>query len=597
MISESLLDLYTDRQRTFQRQIQDIQQQTLVISWARVLMGIAIAVSIYFGFQMNWLWALSFCAMFIYAYLVNVHEKLKYQITFLQNLIKINGQEIAAQKNDHSSFEKGDEFIENQHPYSLDLDIFGEGSLFQRINRTCTEPGKEKLAGIITKPLNNVQAIQERQSAVKELRDKLDFRQNFQATGMTSAEKKEDQKQLLAWLDLPAFVYGKKAYKLLLITFPLFSAAGLIFWVLSGISAPFVIITLIQWAIIGSHAKRVSLFQEFIGNKRSLLAKFSEHFKLLEEEKFSTPQLKNIAFQSMTAKEQLKVLAARSRALDLRLNLFATLILNSTLLYDLWCVLWLEQWREKNRSNLEQWLMAICEADALASLGTYVFNHPDFVFPEVTSDARMSAKELGHPLIAHEHRVCNDIEMNIDSHVWIVTGANMAGKSTFLRTIGINTVLALAGMPVCAQRMICPLTEVFTGMRNTDSINDNQSYFFAELLRLQKIIGQLRQGKRLLILLDEILKGTNSIDKLSGSEELIKQFVNQHCLIMIATHDVALGEMSKQYPEVRNYHFETFIKGDELTFDYKLKPGVSTGKNATFLMKKMGIIGEPAVNR
>ena len=585
-----LSSLYTNRKNTFEQQARTLEQKEILTSWARVGLIVLVLLTTYFSFNLALIWWIVILLLIGFVYLVKHHEQLKAQLKILQNLVNINAWEVKSQNGDHSNFEDGREFVDSHHPYSFDLDIFGEGSLFQRINRTSTEPGKEKLAYQLANPLTSVDAIIAKQSAVKEVAEKLEFRQNFQAIGLSAPEKKKDQQQILDWLSLPSFVYGKSSFRWMLIVFPLLALFTLLIWIFLSVSAPFIIVTLIQWAIIGSHAKRVTLLQDYIGNKRYLLEKFADHFDLLNKENFRTEITRELNHEGHEAREELLVLASRSRALNLRLNLFAILLLNSTILYDLQCVYKLEQWREKNRDRLAKWLSAIAETDALNSLGSYAFNHPDFSVPEMLHNNELIATELGHPLINVEHRVCNDLHIQKESNIWIVTGANMAGKSTFLRTVGVNVILAHIGSVVCAKKMMCPLTEVRSGMRNTDSINENQSYFFAELLRLQTIIQKLREGKSLLILLDEILKGTNSVDKLAGSEELIKQLASHSCLALVATHDVALADLEKTFDRVRNFHFETFIKGDELSFDYKLKPGVSTGKNATFLMRKMGII-------
>lgn len=589
-MNKDLIALYTDRKNSFTQQSEKIEVQEKITSWFRVGLMVTLLVVAYFSFQFTLLWWLVLMILIGYAYLVKRHEGLKRRLRHLQMLALINDWEIKSQQNNHSHFADGSEFVDSHHPYSFDLDIFGAGSLFQRINRTSTETGKDKLAHIFASPLSSIEEVVSRQQTVEELNSKLDFRQHFQAIGLSSIEKKEDQKKILDWLQLPSFVYGKTFYHWMLILFPLVSVITLLVWVIAGFSAPFIAVTLFQWAIIGRHAKRVTLLQDYIGNQRYLLEKFAEHFELLNKENFGTKLTKELKEEAHEARQQLLILASRSRALDLRLNLIATLLLNSTLLYDLQCVYKLEQWRESNRGRLEKWLQAIADTDALNSLATFAFNHPEYVVPEISDEQELSAVSLGHPLISSGDRVCNDVRMDKNSNLWIVTGANMAGKSTFLRTVGVNVVLALTGSVVCAKKMLCPLIGVYSGMRNTDSINENQSYFYAELLRLHNIIEKLREGKPLLILLDEILKGTNSIDKLNGSEELLKQLTTLPCLAMIATHDVALGEMERQFSQIKNYHFETTIKGDELSFDYKLRSGVSTGKNATFLMRKMGII-------
>lgn len=589
MNTNDLTALYADRKSAFEHQIKTLNQRVTLISWSRVAVGIAVVVLFYFSLQITLLWWLTILALIGYSLLVGVHQRNNYQKKLFQNLIIINDGELSALGGDYAHYTDGSEFASANHPYALDLDIFGSGSLYQRLNRTSTEQGGDRLAQMISVPLKTHVEITDRQTALKELSEKLDYRQNFYAVGLASSEKKEDKQKLLDWLHFTPLVYGKKSLRIALFVFPALSLISLIYWIVTSLALPFVVVTLIQWGIVGTYVKRVTLMQNYIGSQRYLLEKFAGHFALMSTESFTAKINQDIKHQSTDAQKQIKRLADRSRALDLRLNLFAGLLLNSTMLYDLFAVYRLEQWREENRDHLANWLRAIEEADALNSLATYVFNHPHFVFPEINDSLTFHGEALGHPLLKAEVCVRNSIRMD-GANVWIVTGANMAGKSTFLRTVGMNTVMALSGLTVFAEKFVCPLLEVYSGMRNTDSINDNQSYFFAELLRLQNIVNQLREGKQLLILLDEILKGTNSVDKLSGSEALVKQLVTQPCLSLIATHDVALGDMEKEFSNVRNHHFETFINGDELSFDYKVKPGVSTGKNATFLMKKMGII-------
>ncbi|HEY9049565.1 MAG TPA: MutS family DNA mismatch repair protein, partial [Ohtaekwangia sp.] len=261
------------------------------------------------------------------------------------------------------------------------------------------------------------------------------------------------------------------------------------------------------------------------------------------------------------------------------------------LLYDLQCVYRLEKWKVNHADKLPVWLDVITETEVLCSFGTFAFNHPSFQYAGIHDALRIEIQELSHPLLPEHERVSNDLLIGNNQSVLIVTGANMAGKSTFLRTIGINLVLALNGAPVCAKEFRCPIIQLRTGMRTADSLKDHQSYFYAELNRLKTIMEELRSDKPLLILLDEILKGTNSTDKQAGSIALVKQLLPHPCLAMIATHDLALGDLEKEHPDrVKNFCFEATIEKDQLSFDYKLKPGLAQKMNATFLMKKMGII-------
>jgi DNA mismatch repair ATPase MutS len=295
--------------------------------------------------------------------------------------------------------------------------------------------------------------------------------------------------------------------------------------------------------------------------------------------------------QAREAGEKVLQLASLVSALDARLNSMTNLVVNSLLLYDLQCVYRLEKWKTENASGLLGWINTTRETEVLCSFGTFSFNHPDFTFPQINQEQNLSAKAMGHPLLSSDERVVNDLQMDRNQSIMIITGANMAGKSTFLRSLGVNIVLALAGGPVCAAEFHCPLIEMRSGMRTADSLKDHQSYFYAELDRLKSIMDELRAGKPLLILLDEILKGTNSTDKQTGSVALVKQLVEQPCLVLIATHDLALGDLASVFPgRIANYCFEANIENDQLSFDYKLKPGLAQKMNATFLMKKMGII-------
>jgi DNA mismatch repair ATPase MutS len=298
--------------------------------------------------------------------------------------------------------------------------------------------------------------------------------------------------------------------------------------------------------------------------------------------------------QAQEADQKVTQLASLLSAFDARMNIMTNLVVNSLLLYDLQCVYRLERWKEENAVSLPAWLDAIRQTEALCSLGTFSFNHSGFAFPDINSDQQLSATAMGHPLLDEKERISNDVHLDRQQSIMIITGANMAGKSTFLRSLGVNVVLALTGAPVCADRFDCPMIEVRSGMRTADSLKENQSYFYAELYRLKSIMDELRKGTPLLILLDEILKGTNSTDKHAGSIALVKQLAEQPCLTLIATHDLGLGELEKVYPgRVANYCFEANIENDQLSFDYKLKRGIARKMNATFLMKKMGIIGAP----
>ena len=303
--------------------------------------------------------------------------------------------------------------------------------------------------------------------------------------------------------------------------------------------------------------------------------------------------------------------------LDQRNNMFMYVILNGLFFWELRQIMRIEAWKEQYAGELPQWLDALGQMDALNSLATFAYNHPAYAYPTlldkadmaaskagISSDARkagaantgsnarfiLRAKALGHPLMHRDRCVRNDIDMEKRPFFIIITGANMAGKSTYLRTIGVNYLLACTGMPVCAEEMEVYPARLITSLRTSDSLTDNESYFFAELKRLKLIIDKLQAGEELFIILDEILKGTNSMDKQKGSFALIKQFMALEADGIIATHDLLLGTLIDLFPEnIRNFRFEADITDNELTFSYRLRPGVAQNMNACFLMKKMGI--------
>jgi DNA mismatch repair ATPase MutS len=355
--------------------------------------------------------------------------------------------------------------------------------------------------------------------------------------------------------------------------------------------APAILLVLSQWVVLGVYSKRVTVFHEYISKKKYILDKYARLLHVVAKESLQSPQLAKLSTHAREAEAQVHGLASLVSALNARLNFMTAAVVNSLLMYDLQCVYRLEKWKVDHAPQLETWLDTISEMEVLCSWSTFAFNHPHFTYPKITTGLSISATALGHPLLRPEECVTNDVLIGKNQRIQLITGANMAGKSTFLRTVGVNFVLALAGAPVCAKDFSCSIAHLRSGMRTADSLKDHQSYFYAELDRLKSIMDELRQDKPLLVLLDEILKGTNSTDKLAGSIAMVRQLLPHPCLALIATHDLALGELEKEHPEsVKNFCFEANIENDQLSFDYKLKNGLAQKMNATFLMKKMGII-------
>jgi hypothetical protein len=592
MTRSELLSFYAGRRSGFASHLQKVSAKINIISNTRLFVAFVFLAVLYFGFSNYPLLYLLPVLIVIFTVLVRNHGRLFKQRQHLENLVKINQHEQQATGGDVSCFESGAEFINAHHPYAHDLDMFGEGSVFQFINRCNTIIGKKKFASRLMNPLSSREEIVMNQQAIQELAPKVDFCQHFQAAGMEMEEQAKDRDQLLAWVNEPSFLYGKLAYRFILVAVPAITLALVAGTFFFTFLRPFaVLMAAFQWAFLGFHIKKVNAFHEYISRKKNILQKYANLLHYLQGEQFSSALMTRLSQNAQNAGSRVQKLASLVHAFDARLNSMTTLFVNSLLLYDLQCAYRLEQWKEENAENLSKWLEAVSETEVLCSFGTYAFNHTQFNYASIHPELSISAKALGHPLISPEECVVNDFQIGNGPTVLIVTGANMAGKSTFLRTLGVNLVLALNGAPVFAATFRCPIIHLRTGMRTADSLKDHQSYFYAELDRLKGVMDELRRDTPLLILLDEILKGTNSTDKQAGSIALVKQLTPHPCLAIIATHDLALGGLEKEFPQhIRNYCFEANIENDQLSFDYKLKPGLAQKMNATFLMKKMGII-------
>jgi len=592
MTKIELIAFYEKRRQNFEGLLTRKKQQINLVSNVRLLIAAVTLIIIYFGFKDPVILYAGIPFLIGFIWLVRWHSDLFVEKVHLTNLVAVNVSEAEALQGDFSSFSQGSEFIDPHHPYTHDLDIFGEGSLYQSINRCNTRDGKKSLSHLLSTHLPSAEEIRLHQQAIKELASKADFRQNLQASGMEIDEQPRDRPELLSWIKVPDFIYGNPVIRIILWLLPLLTILSLIGWIMLDVpKGLFFLFVLAQWITLGIYSKRINAFHEYISRKKNILEKYGHILNVFQPETFASTRGSKLRAEAQNADVKVKKLASLVTALNARLNFMTSMFVNSILLYDMQCVYRLEKWKRENASSLQLWMDAICEAEVLSSLGTFAFNNPGFVYAVIHDELAIETQGVGHPLLSVDECVTNDIALGKEPSILVITGANMAGKSTFLRTMGVNLVLALAGAPVCAKSYRCPVVAIRSGMRTADSLKDHESYFYAELHRLKSIMDELRNGKPLFILLDEILKGTNSGDKQRGSIALVRQLVIQSCLALVATHDLALGDLEKEYPgRIRNFCFEANIENDQLSFDYRLKPGLAQKMNATFLMKKMGII-------
>ena len=534
--------------------------------------------------------------LILFAGLIRYYQKLTQIINHISLTIDINLNELKALENDYSIFESGKEFVDPAHPFSYDMDIVGEGSVYQYLNRTVTLAGKEKLANELAYPSKDTDIIVKRQESISELADMIDLRQDFMAAGKSYSEKQGEMDDLLRWVNESVRYMKSSLFRNLIVILPAIALAILVLsFFISGMYNLLIFLILGQLAIVGNQLKYTNRIHEKIGKRMEMLKKYSRLFNYFEKPNFQSSLLsayqKKLYINNESATMAIHHLSGIISAFDNRLNLLVGFLLNGLLLWDIQCMIRLEKWQEKYRNILPDWFDALGGFDALSSFSNFRFNHPGYVFPEISENKIIEAQNIGHPLIVAEERVCNDFELAEKGNFVIVTGANMAGKSTFLRTIGVNWILAMAGAPVCADKFVFNPEHLFTSMRTSDSLQKSESYFYAELKRLKELIDRLKNKEHPFIILDEILKGTNSVDKQAGSQTVLQNILKLGGTGLIATHDLELAKMEKQFPDrIINKCFEIEINGAEIFFDYKLIDGITKKMNATLLMEQMGIL-------
>lgn len=599
---QNLLQLYQDRALRFRTQAQQLQQRYDRLSFVRLgVFTLAILATIFF-WSLAWWGGILFIVLFILGFyrFVLWHQAIQESARHHEQLAIINKHEADTLQHNYAAFPTGKTFLQTDHPYALDLDLFGEYSFFQYTCRASTAIGQAKLANYLLHPLADEQQLKTRQIAVGELREQLDWRQHFQAYGREANDDPQHLLLLHQWLEDPDFVSNNRFLKLALYLAPVWFAIGVFLW-WTVFSWHFMLLFLIPPALI---LRRTLDQVNFIhrrtthaGDTLSLYGKLIEH---IQGHTFDSPLLQQLhsqlGKQEQTASSYINRLAYIITQLNVRFNVFA-IFLNLIGLWDLQWIYRLEKWKAGLRHELPLWFEVLSDIEALSSLGNLWYNNPEWIMPELDQATKFSALDIAHPLIQRNVRIGNDLSMPTRGHIKLITGSNMAGKSTFLRTIGLNLVLAQAGSPVCAKEMSFPTMQVYTSMRTQDALHESTSSFYAELKRLKVIIEAVDAANQedhdqlpVFFLLDEILKGTNSVDRHTGSASLIRQLIRQKGGGLIATHDLELGRLEAEAEgAIENLRIEVAIKEGILDFDYKLKKGVSESFNATLLMKQMGI--------
>ena len=599
-------NFYAQQFQYYQEQLKASAQRYNLLSFARLGVFVLGILVVYWGFRIDGRLgiAMGVGSLAGFLYLVYIHDQLARKRTFQQNLSQICVQEQQALAGNTAAFDPGTSFLDSQHNFTFDLDIFGQGGLFPALARTRTQMGRQYLATALQHPSKDPVHIEQLQQVSQEISGLNGWGLEFEALGMQHPDDPKAIATLLQWVNTPTYYLTHPLYRWVIFILPAIFAASILYWGVASFWGPFpggtyhlpVLLFLLNLGVVGINMKRVNEQHGQVSKKSRILNTYADLMAHIESQAFQSVLLKEwkagLSTEGQPAHEVIARLGQIAYQLDQRLNMVAGVLLNGTMLWDLFWVRRLEQWRVGYRERLDFWFQILGKVDAAVSSGRWTFNHPTYSWPQLTTQPRyLHAQAIGHPLLSPETRIDNELSLGESHHFLMITGANMAGKSTFLRTVGINLILAQMGLPVCAKTFVWKPTSLMTSMRASDSLKDNESYFYAELKRLKRIIDKLKETPGVFVIVDEMLRGTNSKDKHTGSRRFIEQLIENQGMGLIATHDLELGTLATEFPDqIQNRCFEVDILEGQLHFDYTLRPGLSQKLNATFLMEQMGIM-------
>jgi len=590
---------YREKIAAIDLQLKDLKKTEIALSFLKLVFVIC---CIYFLFRIVYHPSSFFFYAFLFFLVIFVltaviHERYIKRRNFQTTLKTVNQDEIEASQGAFLDYGDGGEFENLDHPLTVDLSIFGNRSVFHFINRTTTSLGKKVLSDWLKIFPNSSQLIKirDRQDAVQEISGKIDFRQNIQAHGKNIHDSLERLRSVRLLFKESNIVLGKTTLIFFLYLFPVLTLAAilLVFFKFSWLIP--VGFALVQGSVNWIFRKKVIRLYKLTSQNFKVLSVYSKIIGEIESETFKSHTLielqKHYFIKNRPASLYIKKFSSRLQFFEARTNQMIHILMNNIFFWDLHCVYRIEKWKNDVKREIDKWFDAVGQFEALSSLGNIFYNHPNWTMPELCdSGFILTAISAGHPLIPSSERINNSIKLDGNTNIVIITGPNMAGKTTLLKTIGVNIVLALAGAPVCADEFKVSPVCVYTSMKVSDSLDKGLSLFYAELQRLKVVLQAILRKEPVFFLIDEMLKGTNELDRHSGANALICQLIEHKAEGMVATHDLELTKLEKDYPgKIWNYFFDGYIEDDKLLFDYLLKKGICTSSNALELMKKIGI--------
>ena len=599
-MNENLNKLYKEQIAALAQSIGSLRAKSRVFVMAEVLsFAVSIGFVVLFTILSDASWTLgaALCVLFLYFYIRNLDTKNDRKISDAVALKLVYEKEVAYQMGDYTKFDAGERYLQPTHPFTFDLDVFGQGSLFQRINRTISSGGSDYLAESLSGKWESLPTtellkhIEQRVEAIGELAKNEPFLSQFKAQGaekpIDTAAVKEAFGSIHA-LQIPSY-FGNPTFRILLYA----NLVGFYLSIFLSIGNFVPAFLPLWWGIFNfflatfcTH-KYIKLVNEAISKLKDQVRGYVNMASLIEKQSFTAAHLCELKANLSGAMASFGQLERILQKIDNRSNEIGIVLFNCFGLLDITIIRHFLRWQRTYEPITDQWIGASSIFDTLVSMATFRLNEDKAEEATVVGDNEVSykARSIYHPFLG-EKAVRNNFDIQ-NHEYYIITGANMAGKSTFLRTLGVNYILAMNGLPVFAEEMRVSVFRLFTNMRTTDDLTHGISYFNAELLRLKQLIASLDPNVPSLIILDEILKGTNSLDKLNGSRLFLEYISERNVTGVIATHDLELSKLEDENPQrFHNYSFEIEL-GTDVTYTYKIGRGVARNQNATFLLKQI----------
>lgn len=599
-MNKTLNGLYKKRITELVQTISSLRAKSRIFVMAEVL-SFAVSIGFVVLFTVlddaSWTLGVALCVLFLYFYIRNIDTKNDRKIADASALKLVYEKEVAYQTGDYTKFDAGERYLQPTHPFTFDLDVFGQGSLFQRINRTISSGGSDYLAESLSGKWESLPTaellkhIEQRVETIGELAGNEPFLSQFKAQGaekpIDTAAVKEAFGSIHA-LQIPSY-FGNPTFRILIYA----NLVGFYLSIFLSIGNFVPAFLPLWWGIFNfflatfcTH-KYIKLVNEAISKLKDQVRGYVNMASLIEKQSFTAAHLCELKANLSGAMASFGQLERILQKIDNRSNEIGIVLFNCFGLLDITIVRHFLRWQRTYEPITDQWIGASSVFDALVSMATFRLNEDEAQEATIIDSSGVSykARSIYHPFLG-EKAVRNNFDIQ-NHEYYIITGANMAGKSTFLRTLGVNYILAMNGLPVFAEEMRVSVFRLFTNMRTTDDLTHGISYFNAELLRLKQLIASLDPNVPSLIILDEILKGTNSLDKLNGSRLFLEYISERNVTGVIATHDLELSKLEDENPQrFHNYSFEIEL-GTDVTYTYKIGRGVARNQNATFLLKQI----------